>query len=322
MARGDCSFVAGHDNTCSSSYMGYHCGGIVLGNNNSCEPADGTNMGICIGNSNGFYQGSGQICIGSNNLMKNTVKTNAIVIGFYNEGQKNCVQIGNYADSSTLPLNSTKFIVGCGASAVRHQNAIECSTGVSAWTGNSDPITLIKYNFGLNNATSANKAFVNAITPPLDPNNVTADDMTLVTKSHLTYEYSKVITPYHEELTNAYVVPIDGSSFDITSLTGALPSWAKSLVITFHYKGQTFDKEVFLDANIGVHLDVIHEYITAVTELEHYHIRIDWNAATTSFEAKAYWAYNHELDTNTITSIDNVLANAGDCKIVSIDVWE
>lgn len=326
ITRGNCSFVAGHDNSCATPYgETSNSGGIILGNNNNCQPIAGNNMGICIGHDNSFFQGEGQICIGANNLMKNMVKTNAIVIGQYNEGIKNCVQVGMYGDSPTLNANATKFVVGCGSGSNNRKNAIECSSGSTSLTGNNNPITLIKYNFGLNNATSTNKAFVNAITPPQDPQNVTADDQTLVTKSYLTSQipsltpYSKSQVAYFEEWDNATILPIDGSSISLTTF-GTIPTWSNRAIITFRWENELITKEVFFNKNEGIHLHVVQRAYSAFPETINYkHMRIEWNYTNSNFTAADFWTYDQDMNNaGAISNWSHTLSNATTCKILSV----
>ena len=241
VTRGDCSFVAGYNNTCSTSSPSAHTGGVVLGYNNRCETITGSTMGICIGHDNNFFQAQGQICIGANNLMSNAVKTDAIVIGYYNEGVKNGVTVGAYAlTTPALGTNSTKFEVGCGTSVTQRRNALECSAANSSLTGNSNPIVYINHNFGLSNANSTTKAFVNAIIPPLDPDNITQDDKTLVTKSHL----GATLPMTH--LSGA-ITGLDESSFplDFTSYWAAARATDANMKISLRINGSCYSKSLY-----------------------------------------------------------------------------
>ena len=324
MARGDYSVVAGYNNTSSASTMNHHCGGIILGNNNWCEPASGSNMGICIGHDNSFYQGEGQICIGANNLMKNTIKTNAIVIGYYNEGIKNCIVIGQHSPTTpTLGLNNTKFVVSCGTSAFNKKNALECSVAKSDLTGNNNPIVYINYNFGLSNANSTNKAFVDAITEPQDPSNLTQDDKTLVTKSHLANnlgDYVKSKVSYMEDWDTASALPLDNTTVSLPTTYGTIPTWANRAILTFRWENELITKEIFFDKDEGIHLHVVQRAYSTFPETIHYrHLRVEWDFTNQTLGAKDYWTYDQDMaNAGAVSNWDYTLTNASPCKILSV----
>ena len=162
---------------------------------------------------------------------------------------------------------------------------------------------------------------VNAITPPQDPNNVTTDDQTLVTKSYIGASYMQTQSFYSAvDEASATLVPIDGSSLDLTTLTGTLPSWVTMLTINFKWEGETYTKDLRLDINDGLHLDA-QQYDTSqipTSVLEHSHVRMDFTAATTSVQAIDYWYYEHDITTNTIANFDYTLSNCPNIKILSI----
>lgn len=279
-------------------------------------------MGICIGHDNGFYQGSGQICIGANNTMRNTVKTNAIVIGWNNAGIKNCIQMGSYADDSSLASNSSKFVVGCGTSVNNRKNTIECGVSAFGWTGNNNPITKINGNFGLSNADGTAKAFVDTITPPQDPNNVTQSDKTLVTQSYLgaaltafTLRSEKLLE--YTDTSQAPTVPTDGTSLDLSAI---IPSWAKHIWVYFKWEGESHTEDIMVDVNNGVHLDA-QQYDTSqplTARLEHDHVRMDYDATNKTLTAIDFWYYDHDLNNNTIANIDTTLSDCPPIYVMSV----
>lgn len=82
---------------------------------------------------------------------------------------RGCVGVGLY-NTNTFALSDPVFFVGCGTNGNR-KNALE----VNAYA------TKVLQSFEL----ATDNTRVNAITPPPDPNNVTQDDRTLVTKTHV-----------------------------------------------------------------------------------------------------------------------------------------
>lgn len=120
-------------------------------------------------NNKGVYYG---VLIGSENSLETTSgnSSNCCLVGNHlTQADGSLVNIfGNY--NTTPSLSGSTFIVGCGDSLTR-KNAIEINNTSAKILNNLQLVT---------DATE-----VNAITPPQDPNNVTQDDQTLVTKSHL-----------------------------------------------------------------------------------------------------------------------------------------
>lgn len=247
--------------------------------------------------------------------MKNTVKDDSIVIGFYNEGQKNAIQVGAYTAPSTLPLNTTKFMVGCGYSTTQKKNALECSSGQTTLTGNNNPIVYINYNFGLSNANTTTKAFVNAITPPQDPDNVTQDDQTLVTKSYLqTFTQYSLINSW--DLSTAPVLPLDGTSYTLTNL----PATAKQYLFVFRWGNQVYYNVVTPSDNSIMQLDHNRRAFSTFPEIiEYQQLRVDWDATHQTLTTVDYYFYNQDMaNAGAISQWDHTLANAGDCKVLAV----
>lgn len=80
-----------------------------------------------------------------------------------------CVGVGKF-NKDSFSLSDPVFFIGCGSNGQR-QNALE----VNAY------VTKVLQSFEL----ARDNTRVNAITPPPNPNNVTQDDRTLVTKTHV-----------------------------------------------------------------------------------------------------------------------------------------
>ena len=80
-----------------------------------------------------------------------------------------CVGVGKF-NTDTFALSDPVFFIGCGTSGSR-KNALEVNPYA----------TKVLQSFEL----ATDNTQVDAITPPPDPNNVTQDDKTLVTKTHV-----------------------------------------------------------------------------------------------------------------------------------------
>lgn len=247
--------------------------------------------------------------------MKTSTKDDSIVIGSYLQGQKNSLQVGAYAASSTLPINTTKFMVGCGYTDTSRKNALECSAGQTTLTGNNDPIVYINYNFGLSNANSTTKAFVNAIVPPSDPNNVTQDDMTLVTKSYLqSFAQYSLINSW--DLSTAPVLPLDGTSYTLTDL----PTTSKQYLFVFRWGNQVYYNVVTPTDNSIMQLDHNRRAFSTFPEtIEYQQLRVDWDATHQTLTIVDYYFYNQDMaNAGAISQWDHTLANAGDCKVLAV----
>ena len=166
---------------------------------------------IAIDNSNQF---NGSILLGVGNVAM--PYKNHVILGIYN--------------SSTPSLTKPNVVIGCGISAGNPKNAIEINTDT----------TKILTNLQLKTDTTE----VNAITPPQDPNNVTQDDMTLVTKSYM--------SPYlkEQELTAQADTAFSSNSPTITLPTP--PSWCRLLQITARVGGRQTTVIAHYDPTPGV----------------------------------------------------------------------
>lgn len=199
-------------------------GGLIAGYNNNVKAIDGA--AICLGGNNVVY-GNNQIFIGYDNYAQGSSSPKSICVGrglavsFTDLKQK--VVLGTYnIDAATLTSEKGRLqtIIGGGDSdyAGHRHNAMEV---YSSLNGNYKCCVLFPDQIALSNYTTSNKAYVNAITPPQDPNNVTANDTTLVTKSYVDSQVtSKSLSyqPASERQLNIY------TSYSIATLLG-LATW-------------------------------------------------------------------------------------------------
>lgn len=165
-------------------------GSLIAGYNN--DVANIQDAAICLGGNNQVY-GNNQIFIGYDNIAQSSISPKSICVGrglnvnSSNLNQK--VVLGTYNNNSpTLSsvAGNLQTIIGGGQANYSgyKANAMEIYFGLNE-VNYSKSFTLFPDYIGLGNFTLTNKAAVNAITPPPDPNNVVQDDRTLVTKSYL-----------------------------------------------------------------------------------------------------------------------------------------
>lgn len=219
----------------------------------------------------------------------------------------NAFIIGRYNDPYTP---DAVFVIGCGNSNTRKNGLVLTATKCK-----------LVNDLQLNTDDTA----VNAITPPQDPQNVTADDQTLVTKSYLTSQipsltpYSKSQVAYFEEWDNATILPIDGSSISLTTF-GTIPTWSNRAIITFRWENELITKEVFFNKNEGIHLHVVQRAYSAFPETINYkHMRIEWNYTNSNFTAADFWTYDQDMNNaGAISNWSHTLSNATTCKILSV----
>lgn len=261
IASGNYSTAHGKKNSCTSLYAfaaGY--------NNEITSTIDGT--AIALGSSNKVGGGT---ALGHDNLIVDGGAFGSFLdntAGSSTNGNRISYLVGT-ANNTTLlfPERSKNYpaalVVGSGA-IYKPENAIECY-----------------HNYGVaNNSLVAfptsvclsNKVIVNAITPPQDPNNVTADDQTLVTKS-----YVKGITVPRSEilLTGQSTTVANGGSVSLeTDLSLTLPTWAKQIRMGIHNSGGYV--EYLLIDNINAHSYVS---VTGAGTIDVY----SYDPATTTF---------------------------------------
>lgn len=146
-------FVFGQNNNTRRVNVNQYCMVVGYGNN---LPNTSAREAFIFGQSNTIEQSRQMKIIGDNNYVPNDKYSYSVLVGNYNQ--------------TTPTLSHPIFTVACGTSSLR-KNALEIDN------------TECKILNNLQLATDSTA--VNAITPPQDPQNVTADDQTLVTKSYV-----------------------------------------------------------------------------------------------------------------------------------------
>jgi len=314
---GTCSFCGGKNNYLDTNYTP----SFIFGDNNGTS---GQRYGNCIvlgHNNKGSGQGAQFYIMGKDNTINYpggiVIANKASAYGgyYFGEGVKaistqnilQCV-IGLYNAGTTLP--NPRFAIGVGTSSER----------ITALEMNK---TVCKINNKLQLASDGTE--VNAITPPQDPQNVTADDQTLVTKSYLTSQipslthYSKSQVAYFEEWDNATIIPVDGSSISLTTF-GTIPTWSNRAIITFRWENELITKEVFFNKNEGIHLHIVQRaYSTFPETINYKHMRIEWDYTNNNLTAADFWTYDQDMsNAGAISNWSHTLSNATTCKILSV----
>lgn len=305
-------FGSGNQNTTAGDY------GVILGHTNN---NNGRNDMIIIGASNtansnsqyGIILGSANsgicyfgIMLGTN--LKSQNYTGVKLIGDNLTAKHgNQMILGRY-NAATSSLTDPHIILACGVSENDKKNALE--------------IDGTEYKILNNLQLATDTTAVNAITPYRDPNNVTADDQTLTTKSYVgailpafTLRSEKLLE--YTDVSQAPTVPTDGTSLDFSPI---IPAWAKHIWVYFKWEGESYTEDIMVDVNNGVHLDA-QQYDTTqplIARLEHDHVRMDYNATNKTLTAIDFWYYDHDINTNTISNIDTTLSDCPPIYVMSV----
>lgn len=327
---GAVSFTGGKNNTNKGDYT------IMFGSGNQ-NTATG-DYGVILGHRNNNKGKSEMIMIGTNNTA-NANSQYGVILGSANSG------VCYYGLMLGTSLNSQSYsgarLIGDQLTAYhgdqmilgRYNAATSSLTDphiiLACGTGNNDKKNALEidgteYKILNNLQLATDTTAVNAITPPQDPQNVTADDQTLVTKSYV----SSVLPPtavqstvgYFETSLSTSVYPnTDGTPLTLASFT-TVPSWANHALVYFHWEGETHFKDIILDRDSGLHLD-IWQTSTSGTPLQirHAHYRLEYTSLDKAITATDYWEYTQDATNNTIsgtiTGLSNVTYNA---RILSV----
>lgn len=299
IASGNYSTTIGRKNKTSGNY-GF-TGGVS--NTNS---GNGTLMFGSYNSSPTFNPPSDCIVLGLSNTLSGPVKENYMLGHSLNSSLNYLTIIGSYNAAPTV--SQPRVILASGLNQDNKQNGIEI--GIDC--------TKILLNLQLANDNTE----VNAITPPQDPDNVTADDQTLVTKSFMTNtlgNYIKSQVAYFSDYDSAISIPLDGTSVDFTTF-GTKPAWAQRALVTFRWENELIEKEIHFTRNEGIHLYVVQQaYSTFPDTIDYKHLRLEWDYTNQTLTAAGFWTYNQDMaNSGAISGWDRTLTNASTCKILSV----
>lgn len=259
-------------------------------------------------NSAGSWAHSPSDCIvlGSGNTLSSPVKENYMLGKSLTSNHSYLTVVGSH--NAAPVISQPRVILASGLDQDNKQNAIEM--GISC--------TKILLNLQLANDNTE----VNAITPPQDPDNVTADDQTLVTKSFMTStlgNYIKSQVAYFSDYDSATSIPLDGTSVDFTTF-GTKPDWAQRALVTFRWENELIEKEIHFTRNEGIHLYAVQQaYSTFPDTIDYKHLRLEWDYTNQTLTAAGFWTYSQDMaNAGAISGWDRTLTNASTCKILSV----
>ena len=272
------SLMCGSNNKSTLSQYGVGSkGSLIAGYNNEVDAIE--NTAICLGANNRVY-GSNQIFIGYDNVSHNSISPKSVCVGrglnvdYQNLKQK--VVLGTYnAQTASLSSENGKLqtIIGGGDSLGHLHNAMEI---YYALNGSYSSCVVFPEQIALSNYTTANKAYVNAIVPPTDPNNVSVDEKTLATKAYVDSHTLGITVPRAEVLlTGQSTTVANGASVSLeTDLSLTLPDWTKQIRLGIHNSGGYV--EYLLVDNVSAHSYVS---VTGAGTIDVY----SYDPATTTF---------------------------------------
>lgn len=234
---GDYYLTSGSGNTITYTGANTVTGGLVAGSNNQVIAYQGAS--ICLGDSNRTY-GNNQVCIGYDNNALGSISEKSVCVGrglqVDNNKLKTKVVLGTYNTNtiaSSSNANKLQVIIGGGdSSSGGHQhNAMEVYTGLN---GSYKCCAIFPEEFALSNYTTANKAYVNAIDPPADPDVITTNEQTLATLGSLD-AFKALLNSMHLQrrevlLTGQLTQFTQSVEYNLeTTFTITIPSWANRL---------------------------------------------------------------------------------------------
>lgn len=217
-------------------------GGLIAGYNNNVKSVTGA--AICLGGNNRVY-GNNQIFIGYDNNAQGSTSVYSICLGrgliVSNNNLKQKVVLGTYnVDAASLSSEKGKLqtVVGGGDSDnLGHRfNAVEVYTGLNS---TNSCCVIFPQQIALSNYTTSNKAYVNAITAPPDPDNLTTDDQTLVTKS---YRRNLPAQLTNDLVNNQSTSIANGATLNLeTDFSITFPDWTELIKIGITNSGGYMD---------------------------------------------------------------------------------
>lgn len=295
--RGNDTFMIGYQNSVRSTAT-YCTNNTLMGSGNSIKSSANDSQGNVL-------LGSG------NSLESHHYKSTLCGCDLYaGSNFPITCQFYGISNNTTASLTSPLVVIGCGDPDNHYRKtAIEINKDT---TKICIPLQL-----------ASDTTEVNAITPPQDPNNVTADDKTLVTKSHLATNldnYAKSQVAYIEDWDTAPALPLDNNTVSLPTTYGAIPTWAKRAILTFRWENELITKEIFFDKDEGIHLYVVQRAYSTFPDTIHYrHLRIEWDFTNQTLVVKDYWTYDQDMaNAGALSNWGYTLTNASPCKILSV----
>lgn len=267
-------------------------GCIVLGKNNELKTQQANHVTI-VGNSNKAY--TGMTIVGHDNSGGNT-DNSGFLFGqhLYHVGNiySSNMVIGQM-NNQTVALNKPTFILGCGTNTTtKRKNALEVN------------YTDCKILNNLQLATDSTA--VNAITPPSDPSNPTADEQTLATKAYVASQVPSLAAlegitfkRSYTAVTGQITTLTPNTDHDLETLFSiTIPSWATHMIIGYDI-GQ-------VQGYVRLALNVSGAYTVLMPDQDiskMYSYNLGWNPTT-----KELYLSNGFTWTNGTAAVDSGLA--------------
>lgn len=200
-------------------------GFIALGFNNEVRPGTSENYIVAIGNANEGYGANnfifGRSNVGSSNMVMAGFGLKKITSGGTNN---NACLYGTYNNTSS-GLNGTVVAIGVGTSNLDRKNAMVMSKDVVKVINDLE--------------LRSDHTQVNAITPYVDPDNPTADDQTLVTKS---YRRNLPVQLTNDLVNNQSTSIANGATINLeTGFSITFPTWTELIKIGITNSGGYMD---------------------------------------------------------------------------------
>lgn len=197
---------------------------------------------------------------------------------------RGCVGVGLFNNDS-FSLSDPVFFIGCGANNQR-KNALE----VNAY------VTKVLQSFEL----AHDGTRVDAITPPPDPNNVTQDDKTLVTKSH-------VSSPL---LTTTTSLSNSDPTLDLSSVWSNVRASDNNIRFYIRINGVDFESTFCNCKNADGYLQFERDaYDAAAQSTTIYHYKFAWNHTATTLTYIEQFSYKIS-DAGAISDVSHALTGA------------
>ena len=177
----------------------------------------------------------------------------------------------------------------------------------TALESDKDGLLRFPHGFCMDSITTV----VNAITSPQDPNNITADDQTLVTKSYLSTQI-----PSLSDYSKSSEILASAFSFSSSTPTATLttpPAWCRVLQITVRVDGQNTTVNATYDPAPGVPHTLfevnVKRWDSNANKLTYYWCQFEYSNTNNDITWTNWVGWDQDFSTGTITKIGDGIAN-------------
>ena len=208
---------------------------------------------------------------------------------------RNGALIGRY--NTNPSLSDCLFVIGNGNDSSSKSNALEINASNCKILNNLQ--------------LAADATAVNAITPPQDPNNVTVDDQTLVTKSYLSSQI-----PSLSDYSKSKEILASAFSFSSSTPTASLttpPAWCRVLQITVRVDGQNTTVNATYNPAPGVPHTLfevnVKKWDSNANKFTFYWCEFEYSNTNNDITWIKWVGWDQDFSTGTITKIGDGIAN-------------